>query len=134
RRGVPTDVAHTFKGGLAAAKSRKYALVVLDFMLPDGSGLDLITPIVSQTPAPKVLMMTAYGTIENAVEAMRRGAFDYVTKSTELSAIVERVADAAKVARTQVAREAAEVESRGDVSRFPGLLGESAPMRETRQR
>jgi DNA-binding NtrC family response regulator len=77
-------------------------------------------------------MMTAFGTIENAVEAMRRGASDYVTKSTELPAIVERVVDAERVARAraEVVAQAAPV----DPLRFPGLLGESAPIKEARQR
>ncbi len=131
RRGVQADVAGTFKDGLERARKRRYDLVILDYMLPDGNGLDLITPIRALRPAPTVLMMTAYGTIENAVEAMRRGAMDYVTKSTELPAIVERVVDAQKVAHKR-----AEVEAGGaaDPLLLPGLIGESALMRETRQR
>src|SRR5438067_2519923 len=74
RRGVHADVAGTFAEGLAQARKHKYDLVVLDYMLPDGNGLDLIPPIRALRPAPTVLMMTAFGTIENAVEAMRRGA------------------------------------------------------------
>src|SRR6266542_3787578 len=93
RRGVRADVAGTFGEGLAMARRHRYDLVVLDYMLPDGNGLDLIPPIRALSPPPVVLMMTAFGTIENAVEAMRRGASDYVTKSTELPAIVERVVD-----------------------------------------
>jgi DNA-binding NtrC family response regulator len=130
RRGVHADVAGTFAEGLERARRRRYDLVVLDYMLPDGNGLDLIPPIRALRPAPTVLMMTAYGTIENAVEAMRRGAYDYVTKSTELPAIVERVVDAERVARAK-----AQVAQTGDSDvRFPGLLGESTLMRETRAR
>jgi two-component system NtrC family response regulator len=131
RRGVQADVAGTFADGLERVRKKKYDLVVLDYMLPDGNGLDLIPSIRALRPAPTVLMMTAYGTIENAVEAMRRGAYDYVTKSTELPAIVERVVDAEKVARAK-----AEVEQLAEVDplRFPGLIGESAPMKEARLR
>jgi DNA-binding response OmpR family regulator len=102
RRGVRADVAGTFAEGLLLAKKNRYDLVVLDYMLPDGNGLDLIPPIRALRPPPTVLMMTAFGTIENAVEAMRRGAYDYVTKSTELPAIVERVVEAERVARARV--------------------------------
>ena len=129
RRGVHADVAGTFAEGLERARKKRYDLVVLDYMLPDGNGLDLIPPIRALRPAPTVLMMTAYGTIENAVEAMRRGASDYVTKSTELPMIVERVVDAEKVARAK-----AEVEASVESGGFPGLLGESALMKETRAR
>jgi two-component system NtrC family response regulator len=158
RRGVQADVAGTAADGLERARRGRYGLVVLDYMLPDGNGLDLIPPIRSLRPAPTVLMMTAFGTIENAVEAMRRGAHDYVTKSTELPAIVERVVDAQRIALAR-----AEAEQRGGgpasmagegslaaalvggeggitgpdgaaVPGFGGLLGESPAMRETRQR
>jgi len=151
RRGVTAEVAGTFREGLEAARKRRYDLVVLDYMLPDGNGLDLIPPIRALKPPPTVLMMTAFGTIENAVEAMRRGATDYITKSTELPAIVERVLDVAKVARlraeleggapqssTAAAPPPVAVESpRGsevDAARFPGLLGESEAIKEARQR
>jgi DNA-binding NtrC family response regulator len=131
RRGVSADVAGCFADGLERARKKRYDLVVLDYMLPDGNGLDLIPPIRALRPAPLVLMMTAYGTIENAVEAMRRGASDYVTKSTELPAIVERVVDAQKIARARAEVDHGSVE---DPARFPGLIGDSAPMKEARQR
>jgi DNA-binding NtrC family response regulator len=132
RRGVHADVAGSFADGLAQARKRRYDLVVLDYMLPDGNGLDLIPPMRALKPAPTVLMMTAFGTIENAVEAMRRGASDYVTKSTELPAIVERVVDAERVARARA--EVVAGQAPVDLLRFPGLLGESAPIKEARQR
>jgi two-component system NtrC family response regulator len=131
RRGIEADVAGTAQAGLNAARGGGYDLVILDYMLPDGNGLDLILPIRALRPPPTVLMMTAYGTIENAVEAMRRGASDYITKSTELPAIVERVVDVERVARVKT-----EVELRGapDPARVPELLGESAAVREVRER
>ena len=137
RRGVVADVAGTFAEGLDRARKRRYDLVVLDYMLPDGNGLDLIPPMRALRPPPTVLMMTAFGTIENAVEAMRRGAYDYVTKSTELPAIVERVVDAEKVARLKAEAEAAHspvTPSWDGTGLFSGLVGESAPMREARLR
>lgn len=99
RRGIEADVATTAAEGLVRARRHPYTLVLLDYLLPDGTGLDLISPLRQLKPAPAVLMMTAYGTIENAVEAMRRGATDYVPKSTALPDVVERVAEAERVAR-----------------------------------
>jgi two-component system, NtrC family, response regulator AtoC len=132
RRGVSAEVAGTAADGLERAKKKRYDLVVLDYMLPDGNGLDLIPSIRALRPAPTVLMMTAFGTIDNAVEAMRRGASDYVTKSTELPAIVERIVDAEKVARAK-----AEVEESAEdaaVFRSSGLLGDSPLIKEARLR
>jgi DNA-binding NtrC family response regulator len=134
RRGVRADVAGTFADGLALAKKNRYDLVVLDHMLPDGNGLDLIPPIRALRPAPTVLMMTAFGTIENAVEAMRRGAYDYVTKSTELPAIVERVVDAEKIARARVDTETTAAMVAEEAAKFSGLLGESASIKEALRR
>ncbi len=138
KRDISVDHAATCAEALARARKRPYDLVLLDFLLPDGSGLDLIPPLRALAPAPQVLMMTAFGTIENAVEAMRRGAFDYVTKSTTIDGIVERVMDARRVA-------GALAEARGRVApglapdatllgKQEGLLGESAGMREARRR
>jgi two-component system NtrC family response regulator len=79
-------------------------------------------------------MMTAFGTIENAVEAMRRGASDYVTKSTELPAIVERVLDAERVARTRLEGETLAAEVAVEAAKFSGLLGESASIKEALRR
>jgi two-component system response regulator AtoC len=134
RRGVRADVAGTFADGLALAKKNRYDLVVLDYMLPDGNGLDLIPPIRALRPPPTVLMMTAFGTIENAVEAMRRGAYDYVTKSTELPAIVERVVDAQKVARARFDTETTAAMVAEEAAKFSGLLGESASIKEALRR
>ena len=134
RRGVRADVAGTFADGLALAKKQQYDLVILDYMLPDGNGLDLIEPIRALRPAPTVLMMTAFGTIENAVEAMRRGAYDYVTKSTELPAIVERVVDAEKIAKARVDTETTAAMVAEEAAKFSGLLGESASIKEALRR
>src|SRR5712692_5203658 len=123
RRGIGAEVAGSFSDGLQRARQRSFDLVVLDYLLPDGSGLDLIPSLRALRPAPTILMMTAYGTIENAVEAMRRGAVDYVTKSTELGAIVERVVETERLARAR-----AEALESPAPARFAGLLGESQPM------
>jgi two-component system NtrC family response regulator len=130
RRGVTAEVAGTAAEGLERARKKRYDLVVLDYMLPDGNGLDLIPPIRALKPAPTVLMMTAFGTIDNAVEAMRRGASDYVTKSTELPAIVDRIVDAEKVARAKAEVEIVD----DDLFRASGLLGDSAAIKEARLR
>ncbi len=68
-------------------------LVLLDLRLPRASGLDLLKRIRASDPSVAAVMMTAHGTVENAVEAMKLGAFDYVTKPVdleELKIIVER--------------------------------------------
>jgi len=136
RRGVHADHAATSADALARARKRAYDLVVLDYLLPDGTGLDLIPPLCALRPRPEVLMMTAFGTIENAVEAMRRGATDYLTKSTAIERIVDRVLDVRRVTEARRERGAARPEPEGDLAatRFPGLLGDSPAMQLARTR
>ncbi|MCS6914628.1 MAG: sigma-54 dependent transcriptional regulator [Myxococcales bacterium] len=124
RRGLQVDVASTAAEGLLWARRRSYTLILLDHLLPDGTGLDLIGPLRAIRPAPAVLMMTAYGTIENAVEAMRRGATDYVPKSTALPEVVNRVVEAEQVARATRAAQMAPPQLATE------LLGESPALRE----
>jgi len=58
----------------------EYEVVLTDLMLPDGSGLDVLSAARARPYQPEVILITAYGTIDSAVEAVRGGAFDYLTK------------------------------------------------------
>jgi len=68
-----------------ALKDRKYPILITDLRLPGISGMDLMTRVLEKNPCTAVLVMTAYGTVQTAVEAMKRGAFDYVTKDERFS-------------------------------------------------
>ena len=68
-----------------------FAFVLTDLVMPDGSGLDVLTAAKERNPATEVIVMTAHSTVEAAIEAMRRGAYDFVTKpfaTAELAALV----------------------------------------------
>jgi DNA-binding NtrC family response regulator len=82
------------KEALAAARSTNPDLVLMDLRLPDGSGLDFLEQVLEVAPRVPVIMMTAYGSVAEAVEAMRRGAVDYLQKPldlAELRLLVDRV-------------------------------------------
>jgi len=66
--------------GLQDLKSNKYDLILLDIMMPDMSGMDVLAEIKNIQPEMKTIMMTAYSTIEKVIECKRLGADDYVTK------------------------------------------------------
>lgn len=65
---------------LALVKENPFELVLLDLLMPGMSGMDVLPMIKLENPATQVIMVTAFSTIDNAVEAMRKGADDYITK------------------------------------------------------
>jgi two-component system, NtrC family, response regulator PilR len=72
---------------------RPYGMVLADLMMPDGSGLDLVTLARERSDATEVIVMTAHSTVEQAIEAMRRGAYDFIAKpfsTAELRALVQK--------------------------------------------
>jgi two-component system NtrC family response regulator len=69
-----------------------FQLVIADVRLPgDRDGLDLVSLILERKPGTTVIVITAHGTVETAVDAMRRGAFDFITKPVDLNLIRQQV-------------------------------------------
>jgi two-component system nitrogen regulation response regulator GlnG len=86
--------------GLAQARERAPNVIVLDLQLPDRSGLEVFPEIRALDPKRPVIFITAHGTTESAIEAMKGGAFDYLIKPLDLerlSQLVERAFDAARL-------------------------------------
>ena len=78
--GFAVESAATGEAGLRWLDRKPFDLVLLDVALPDKSGLEVLQAIRASNPALAVVMITAYGSVENAVEAMRAGANNYITK------------------------------------------------------
>ena len=77
--------------GLAAVRAQKPELVIVDLRIGDISGLDIVQTCRSEFPNTAVIMVTGHGSVETAVEAMRLGAFDYLTKPFDLGDMVKTV-------------------------------------------
>ena len=121
--------AETGKQAFAALEQEDFDLLLLDFRLPDTTGLEILRRVHQESPETSVVMMTAYGTVESAVEAMKLGAFDYLTKPVnleELSLVVQKALETTSLRREVRRLRSAQIATHGN-SR---LVGGSRPMRE----
>ena len=84
REGYDLDTAATVQEALLHLKDRTYSAVITDMRLPDGSGLDVLRWLEEGGRREKTIVITAYGSSENAVEALKAGAYDYLTKPVDL--------------------------------------------------
>jgi len=80
RKGYETRVADGGKAAFAALRKEHFDLVITDMKMPDTTGIDVLRRVKELSPETVVVIITAFGTIENAVEAMRLGAFNYLIK------------------------------------------------------
>jgi two-component system nitrogen regulation response regulator GlnG len=97
---VEVLTAATATDGLQALRRHEPDVIVLDLQLPDRSGLDLFREIHEETPKRPVIFITAHGTTQTAIEAMKGGAFDYLVKPLDLerlSQVLDRAFEAARL-------------------------------------
>lgn len=87
-RGFDVRQASDIAEAEAAAKHEAPELVVLDLRMPQGNGLDLIPKLLTVDPATKIVILTGYGSVATAIEAVRRGAVHYLTKPADADEIL----------------------------------------------
>jgi two-component system response regulator PilR (NtrC family) len=105
-----------------------FGVVLTDLMMPDGSGLDILSLAKERSAETEVIVMTAHSSVETAIEAMKRGAYDFVTKpfaTSELRALVSKAFEKSAL-RAENVRLRAQVERNNPKD----LLGHSQPMRQ----
>jgi two-component system response regulator PilR (NtrC family) len=84
REGYDVDSAGSVGEAWDRLSERSYSAVITDMRLPDGNGIELLRRLEAAGRAEKTIVITAYGSAENAVEALKAGAFDYLTKPVDL--------------------------------------------------
>jgi len=120
------DVASTLVANLGdaytAAKKTPFSLCLTDMRLPDGNGIDLIRHMHQHHPGVPVAMITAHGNMTSAIEALKAGAFDFVSKPVDLQVLRNLVGTALKLGEAIAAARGSdvddihyEVERRGEV-------------------
>jgi len=128
-RGYRTVAAASVGEGLRLFSQSKPGAVLLDLKLPDGTGIDVLCEMQRQAPGTPVVIISGYGGVGEAVEAMRYGAADFLEKPVSrdrLCGVLERVMAPAR------AQGETDPETTADGSRF-GMVGRSAPMRRIYQ-
>jgi len=141
RMGIEADSADTCAHAKSRLAERAYDLCLTDMRLPDGDGLMLLTHIAEHHGNTPVAVITAYGSTDNAVAALKAGAFDYLSKPIQLKQLREIVTAALnlpeqsraierhkKIAPNFVERRTARQTDGG-----PRLLGDSAPIAKARE-
>ncbi|MES2757572.1 MAG: sigma-54 dependent transcriptional regulator [Pseudomonadota bacterium] len=126
KMGLDVDCAETLREARALFAANEYALVLTDMRLPDGLGLELVREVAASGKGTPIAVVTAYGSADNAVVALKAGAFDYVSKPVVLDDLRVMVRSALRLSSPGSAQPAA---SPGAPSR---LIGDSQAMQGLR--
>ncbi|MCB1843487.1 MAG: sigma-54-dependent Fis family transcriptional regulator, partial [Halioglobus sp.] len=120
RMNIETALAGDVAGAKAQLAKRSFDLCLTDMRLPDGDGLDLVDWMQTHSPGVPVAVITAHGNVETAVQALKLGAFDFISKPLDLAKLRNVVESALKLSQPAPAEN-------------NRLLGDSAPMQELRE-
>lgn len=124
RMGLQADCVGSLAEARRMLASQRYQLCLTDMRLPDGEGLDLVRHIAEAVADLPVAVITAYGSAENAVSALKAGAFDYIAKPVSLEQLRGMVKSALDLPSPDPG---------GDMSGQPGLLGDSPAIEQVRR-
>ncbi len=128
REGFGVRTASSGEEGLDVLRSEDFDVVLADLRMPGMDGMDLLRAVKALRPDTEVVIMTAFGTIERAVEAMREGAYDFVTKPLKRPLVVRSVTRATEKASLKAENQALRAELEA-VTGERSLVGTSAAMR-----
>ncbi len=118
----------TARGGLDRLRQFEPHVVLSDVRLPDGYGVELVAEIKKLLPETEVVLLTAYGNIEDGVQAIKNGAFDYITKGDDNNRIIPLVHKAAEKAMLQFRVRELEAQA-GQRHSFDDIVGQSPALR-----
>ena len=144
REGYHVDAAANLAEAWQHLKDKRFDAVITDMRLPDGLGMELLTGMQTQQRAERCIVMTAYGSAENAVEALKAGAFDYLTKPVDLkqfrTVVASAIQDTGQIYRSGrstpgPAKAAGTLDRlKDEPASLRRMVGDSEPMRLVKQR
>jgi len=126
--GYDVDVADSGEKALSWLRTRLYDVVLCDLRMKEVDGLDVLSAALKVDPGLPVLLMTAFGAVESAVEAMKRGAYHYLTKPFRLDEVLLYVGRALEERRLRAEHQTLKRQA-ADRGSLGSLLGHSPPMR-----
>ncbi len=101
RMGLQSDIAYSIKDAMALLRANHYDFCLTDLNLPDGNGLQIVRHLSQGDSNTPVAVISAYGSMDTAIEAMQAGAFDFVNKPIEISKLKDLVSNALKTAAAE---------------------------------
>ena len=126
QNGYSVHSADNAENALKLFQKQPFELVIADIRLPDKSGLHLLEWIKTKSFLTPVIMMTGYGSVQNAVESMKKGAFDYILKPFSLKVLGGAIENAIHRSHSQVEESLISEES----STFPQIISQNEKMKE----
>ncbi|TQK07080.1 sigma-54 dependent transcriptional regulator [Herbaspirillum sp. SJZ107] len=132
KMGLDVDSAATVREARSLLAAATYALVLTDMRLPDGLGLELVREVAASYRSTPIAVITAYGSAENAVVALKAGAFDYVSKPVVLDDLRTMVRSALKLSDGGSAKPAGQGLAQGTEQGTSRLIGQSQAMQALR--
>ncbi len=127
--GYEVEEAGTLNEGRKKLEKNQYHLVLCDVKLPDGNGVDFVPEFKSKYSITEIVLLTAYGTIKDGVQAMRDGAFDYLTKGDDNDKIIPLVEKAMDKAR-QAEKLERLLDRQNQKHNFDNIIGNSPAMEQ----
>lgn len=128
KSGLKVDTVFRARDARLALSKNRYRIVLLDLMLPDGNGLDVLREINKDAPGTKVLVITANGSINRAVEAMRGGAFDFLVKPFDDRKLLSAVSNAIQSVAIDALRPKGAGLAKNERPKIQGFVGTSGQM------
>ena len=122
--------ASTCRAGLKQLEQHTPEVILCDVCLPDGSGVELVRELKKLRPHSEVILLTAHGNIPDGVQAIKNGAFDYITKGDDNNKILPLIAKAMEKASAAYRQEKAAVSPVGRQYSFDTIVGKSPAIQE----
>lgn len=129
RDGHDVETAESGEEALEIVKKTRFDILLVDIKMEGISGLDVLMKVKESDPDVAIIMITAYGSIATAIEAMKNGAYDYLLKPfdpDELGVLIEKIIEQQAQARENLFLK----EQYKDRTRFESMIGQSKPMQE----